>query len=375
MNSKERLESALQGGKPDRMPIMPIYDYAYIMNSTGHDPREYHTATAAERIQYLEEGFLRHDVDGYLVFPGTNEDWARDHVVEKLEAYWLVTNRTTGEQFRLLPSGLEVGADGALPSCGGESKVQTRVDIDREFTAELTEEEIETSRRFGPLHHLAAKYPNHHFGFQSSTPIALAVKTCGGLVEGLLTMHDSPSVFRELLDRWTAHMCARMAPGRKAGGRSTLFTSYYTGADTISPRDYGELVFPLELEVCRAAKAEGLFVLHWFLGDLMPILDKVMELPIDALVLEQGRKTYDIDPVEIRKRVGSSFCLFGFGFENDFVEFNRQGLCDEIARQIEGAGQEGAFVAGTPIMPPNAAPQAVDFYFSEARRLGHYSSR
>ena len=374
MLPRERLDVALRGGKPDRMPIMPIYDYAYMMNNTGHDPREYHTATAAERIQYTEGGFLLHDVDGFFCWPGTSDDWAREHVVEKLDGYWLVTDRSTGEQSRLLPSGLQVEADGRLPSHGGESLVRTLDDLDQRFSQPLTEAEMEARGWFGPLGQLVTKYPDHHFGFQTDTPMPMAVKTCGGFVEGLLTMCDEPELFRELLRRATVHMCARMAPGRKAGARSTLFTSYYTGADTLSPKDYAELIFPFDLEICQAAKAEGLFVLNWFLGDLMPILDKVMELPIDALVLEQGRKTYDIDPVEIRRRVGPKFCLFGFGFENDFVEFNRQGLYDEIARQIEGAGTGGAFVAGTPIIPPNAQIEAVDYYFGVARQLGDYGA-
>lgn len=66
------------------------------------------------------------------------------------------------------------------------------------------------------------------------------------------------------------------------------------------------------------------------------------------------------------------FCLFGFGLEHDYCTFNRAGLTTELQRQIRGAGPHGAFVAGTPIMPPDADPDAVDFYFSEARRLGRY---
>lgn len=105
----------------------------------------------------------------------------------------------------------------------------------------------------------------------------------------------------------------------------------------------------------------------------MPNLDTVMSLPQDALVLEQGRKGYVIDPVEIRRRVGPRFCLFGFGYENDYCEDNRESLANELRRQFEGAGRAGAFVVGTPIMPPNANPDAVDFYFSEARRICWYA--
>jgi len=76
--------------------------------------------------------------------------------------------------------------------------------------------------------------------------------------------------------------------------------------------------------------------------------------------------------MKARERVGSTFCLFGFGFEQDYCAFNRDRLTAEFRRQFEGAGRDGAFVAGTPIMPPDAKPEAVDFYFAEARRPGQY---
>ena len=64
------------------------------------------------------------------------------------------------------------------------------------------------------------------------------------------------------------------------------------------------------------------------------------------------------------------FCLFGFAYENDFCTFNRDGLRNELHRQFAGAGMNGAFVAGTPILPANAMPAAVDYNFQQARELG-----
>jgi len=379
MTPRRRVEIALQGGKPDRIPVVPIYDFGYIMRSTGRDPRGWITASAEERITCIEEAFLRHQVDGYFVHSGCNDNWADSHTVEKREDYWLVTHTETGEQYRLLPDGWHAEADGTTvpraPSAGGVSRIQTWEDLDRLVPSPPTEDEIDASGRFRPLHHLARMYPDHHFSFQSGTSMVSALNTCGGYVEGLLTLAGNRALFGELLKRHTRERCARMAKGREAGAESTWFTSYYTGTDTISPEDYEELVFPEDYAVCKAARDAGLFVLHWFLGDLMPILDNVLELPMDALVLEEGRKGYEIDPVEIRRRVGPEFCLFGFGFEHDYCTFNRASLANELKRQIEGAAQDGAFIAGTPIMPPNAQPEAVDFYFAEARRLGAEARR
>jgi hypothetical protein len=371
---KQRVAIALSGGKPDRIPIMPIYDVGYVAASIGKDIREYLTASSQERISIIEENFLRHEVDGFFVHAGTNDDWVKHHSVTRGDDYWQVRDLRTGEDYRLLPDGLTAHAQGQRdlrnPTHGGVSKIQTFGDLESLVPAPPTDAEIEESGLFRPLRHLARKYPTHHFSFQLTTPMARAIHLCGGYEEGLITLAGDRPLFRELSARCARNEIARIQPGRKAGGDSVWFTSYYTGCDTISPRDYTELVFPYEREVCRSAREAGLFVLNWFLGDLMPILDQVLQLPIDALVLEQGRKGYEIDPVEIRRRVGSRLCLFGFGLENDYCEFNRESLTAELARQIDGAGRDGAFVVGTPIIPPNALPEALDYYFAEARRLG-----
>lgn len=286
-----------------------------------------------------------------------------------------MTHRLTGEQFGLLPDGSLCGAHGDALLKGGQSldagsHIQTLEDIARVIGPRPQEADLVASGRCAPLRHLVAKYPDRHFSTQTSTPMVHALSSCGGYVPGLTTLVGDRPLFRKILERHAENTCAQFAADRQAGAASTWFTSYYTGADTISPRDYAEVVFPFEYMICAEARRQGLFVLNWYLGDLMPNLDQVMELPLDALVLEQGRKGYTIDPVEIRRRVGPRFCLFGFAFENDFCIFNRDGLTRELRRQIEGAGCQGAFVVGTPIMPPNAHPEAVDYYFNEARRMG-----
>lgn len=59
MRPCERVEIALRGGRPDVVPIVPIYDYGYIMSSFGRDPREWWTVSAAERGAMIEQSFLR----------------------------------------------------------------------------------------------------------------------------------------------------------------------------------------------------------------------------------------------------------------------------------------------------------------------------
>ena len=373
MKPAERVETALRGKMPDRVPIVPIYDWGYVIKLSGADPRKALTATPSERSRYMENAFARHNVDGCFVHSGAPENryWKKRLRVEELGEYWMVADEDTGERFRLMPDGTRRNEDGSADSsemfCAARGDIADIGDVENLIPL-YSAADIEFVGGFAPLLSLREKHPDHHFSTQISTPMVRAVNSCGGFVEGLTTLAGDRGLFRKMLARHAENEKTIAAIARKSGADSIWFTSYYTGADTISPRDYAEVVFPYEYDICRFAREQGLFVLDWFLGDLMPILDKVMELPIDALVLEQGRKDYDIDPVEIRKRVGESFCLFGYAMESDFCTFNREGLLSELARQLDGAGANGAFVVGTPIMPPDAQPEAVDFYFDAALR-------
>ena len=144
------------------------------------------------------------------------------------------------------------------PSSGGISQIQSPQDIETQIPQPPTPEEIDASGRFSTLQHLSRQYPDHHFSFQSSTPMVQALNSCGGFVEGLLTLATDRALFEQLLERWMHHNLAQLEVGRQAGGDSVWFTSYYTGADTISPQDYAALIFPYELEICRHRPSPGL---------------------------------------------------------------------------------------------------------------------
>lgn len=375
MNPGERIQVALSGGKPDRVPILPIYDKGYVFASIGRDPREFLTAPAAERLAVIEQNFLRHAVDGLFVYEGTNDDWARRHEVDKAAAseYWLVTDKATGKQRRLLPNSAWLDADGRplVKAEAAESRIRSSADIPRYTVRPYTEAELERIGFFAPLALLSAKYPEHYFCFPVHSPMVYAVGACGGYAAALLLLAENPVLFREIMEYSLEYALALLQPARKAGARAAWFISYHTGADTISPRTYAEVVFPVESRFCRRAAEEGLAVINWFLGDLQPILATVLRLPINALALEQGRKGYSLDPVEIRKRVGNKICLIGYTPENTLTAFDRAGIIGETRRQIEGAGAEGAFIAGTTIVPADVRPEALDCCFNEVRRYGY----
>ena len=376
ISGKERMSVALSGGKPDRVPVFAIYDNSYLSTCMSKDPRLFFTASSKERDLLIEESFLRHELDGFFVWEGTSDEWSNCHEIEKKSGYWLVTDVRDGIKKRLLPNCTWLNEDGSAASkCdifAGEPRIKNENDIYKFISKPYLGNENELKHWFSPIKHLSSKYNDHHFSFHIPTPMAESIDVCGGYVEGLMMLASDIKLFRKILRASLDRQISRLKPGKESGGNSILFTSYYTGADTISPQIYSEEIFPIERELCEEAKSLGLYVMNWYLGDLMPMLDKVMQLPIDALVLEQGRKGYDIDLGTIRKKVGQKCCLFGYCYESDLVEFNKDNIAVTFEKQFNEAGLEGAFVAGTPIVPTNAAPEAVEYYINQVKLKGQY---
>ena len=50
MTPRERVRIAMEGGKPDRVPVVPIYDVGYLMRAIGRDPREWAVAGTADKV-------------------------------------------------------------------------------------------------------------------------------------------------------------------------------------------------------------------------------------------------------------------------------------------------------------------------------------
>ena len=226
MTGKRRVEIALRGGKPDLIPIIPIYDAGYILKGIGRDVREWITASSDERVGFIEEGMLMHpDIDGYYVHTGTKDTWIDTHEVEKFESYWRITDTETDEQFGLLPDGSACTAEGeSLARQGGDitgvSRIRTVADIEEVPGAVPTASQITESGLFTPLRHLTRKYPDRHFSFQSATPMVGALSACGGYIEDLTTMVEKPFLFLKLLARLTEHACAQFSVAREAGADS-----------------------------------------------------------------------------------------------------------------------------------------------------------
>jgi uroporphyrinogen-III decarboxylase len=201
-----------------------------------------------------------------------------------------------------------------------------------------------------------------------------ALDAVGGFERGMVLLHDNPGLVRSVVERLARRRTATVEAGAHAGADAAWIGGYLEGADLIAPAIWREVALPGHRIQVSDARRHGLQVLFWFLGDCLPLLDDLVELGIDGLVVEQDRRGYSSDPVEIRRRVGRNVCVYGWNWELDFIEDRRDNITREVERQMRGAGTDGAFVMGTTYMTSEVQIEAVDHFCREVVRMSREAS-
>lgn len=392
MTPKERVRIALAGGKPDRVPFVPEVDYDVVARAAGREPWEFTYADQLTRAQMHEAFYHRYPSDLWLCWgaPSNKRLSQRQIVREQDGVYYL--DKCTGRRFRINRRGDLLDESGQTIVLGENGEV-----IDEQSAAiwvangpypRPVESESDIEELLGPvpppqfwiedghlatLAYLLPRYGERHFlSFSTNTIFADALDLFGGFQEGLVALYSKRALFHKALETIVEWKKSRVRAGASLGGPGIMLIEYCAGADTISRAMYREFVLPYERAVVAEAHRLGMQAYIWYLGALMPFLEDIAETGVDAIYGEQGRKGYEADVVEMRRRLGDGICLVGFNNETDMIEGNREALAAEIARQIEGAGRNGAFMMGTTYITEDTPPEHLDYYIETVQRLGRY---
>jgi len=333
MNGKEMVIAALDGKPCDRVPVCPylageyLYARAGDLKIAGADPE---IVRAAAHVAV----YSRHDVDWVQIFG--------------------VRGAPRG-----LPKVVAAGSVGRDAACA-ETLVPVRSSEDLLAGGEL-DALAYVADKLGSSRFVAYGMPGP---FGSMFPLL-------GFETMLVMLRENPEAVRHLLDRIVERGKNICKAARCVGADGIWLEEIFASADTISPADYQEFAFPCEKSLIEAAAAEGLKVMLYFCGDVVPRLGRLRSLQIAALAVEESKKKFVVDIGAVRESVGPGVCLFGNADVMLLLKDDPADLEREIARQISAAGPARFIVGvGSPV-PPQTAPEAIDGFVETARRLGN----
>ncbi|MBM3240996.1 hypothetical protein FJZ31_32335 [Candidatus Poribacteria bacterium] len=392
MTSRERMQIALSGGKPDVVPTYLCYSSLYLNRHTTLEYFAEYLRRMGESNRYpigaQEDIEIRRKVikqtldlfsgrvDYQFGFPSVREIECEEMSRKYID---LAISYVDAESVRIFDDGSGAKVEGITPHGNWNRgvKLNTMADVDRFFEPEPSVP--------SPTRNKPKEQEDPYFDLKESYRKAIADSfRVGGFTTAfvsaigafsyqgaMVAIHDKPKVFGYFIERATEE---RLQYIRSASYYvdGFWFDEYYT--DVISPEHYEEYVFRPNLRLAKAIRENGKLSMYYFCGDIMQKLDKALELAVDAIAFEESKKWFEVEIAEVKKRVGNQKALMGnIDGLHLLPKGNKEQIESEVKRQLAAAAKDGGFVmgAGSPIAPDTPTENMLVF-LNATRKFGKY---
>lgn len=393
MTPKDRMLKALAGEADDELPAAPVYLSLFLEDFE----RAYYVELYRRRMHGLASHAIDHVEDtgfraealyqSYGIFktrpdymdlhPGATRAWAeRTEIVLEQDVLY----------YRDRETGVKTAMDSVPLPCGDAGQQHdTHVDLwdnpsiprdEDEIHRQLPVLDTQTLLKRGdydlPRQVVADYGDRYYLSTVVSTPYADSYFLLG--FQGLmLIQHDLPRLFRAILERKVAQLKPVIDAWAAVGVHGIFAEEVWSGADVISLQSYEDFVFPYNQDLFRHVCAAGLHTIHYVCGNVMPRLQRIAELDVSAIAVEESKKGFCIDIEEVVKRIGERSVVFG---NIDAVQYgiraSDEALKAEVSRQARAGERARGFVVstGSPF-PLDTNPRRIDTLVAAA----HAASR
>jgi len=180
---------------------------------------------------------------------------------------------------------------------------------------------------------------------------------CWGFGSFMLACIETPDLVEYAAQQVLEHTLNRLQMWRSLGVELIWIEDCLT--DQFSPDCYRRLLLPYLQELTAAIRRGGMFSIHYYCGNPNDRLDVLLQSGADALSLEEGKKDFAIDIMEIAERVQGRMALLGNIDAIGVMEAGSHAdLRRELTRQLEaGRRNDNRFLMGygSPITPGTPA--------------------
>ena len=356
-------------GEPVSPPPVALFtwEFDYLWKVAGLEPWQLacgdHETWHRAHIALLE----RHQPD-LLWYSGAGRSAKPPRLIEEDREKWVVEDgdgRRCGlRKDSLALYDLETGSK----SCDAVGAIASMADADRlipEFTGWGEAYLNGLARLIREVGDRALILPHH-------SPAYICACYAFGFERAMECMLGEPDLFRYVCDRYAAGDRRRMREWKAAGADACFIADGWASCDILSPAMVEEFALPYQRGIVEAAHAEGLKIILWNEGDILPILGREAAIPMDAFAFEQPRKCAAVTVDKIRAAFGPKRCLFGnLDSELLLMRNDPQEIAAAVREQIRQSGAGTPFIVstGSPL-PSNIDADAVDAVIRAVRACG-----
>jgi hypothetical protein len=391
--SKERVFQVLRGETPDRVPAAPAYlilfladferayyieQYRRRMRGLGRYPVDHQEDTCfrAHAI-YQAYGIFKERPDWMEIGQGASRSWAERTNILAEDGVFYYEDKETGKRRPMHDSPLPWGSmEGATEHDSTQDLWDTSRDIlsEEQVDARLSLPDPQAMLERGDFdlpRQVVADYGDSTFITTIlDTPFSDAYSLLG--FQGLmLIQHDQPKLFHYLLGRRLERTKRYMEAWAAVGIHGVYVEEVFTGADILSPRAYDEWVFAYNQPYFQHMSGLGLLPIHYVCGDVVPRLERIVQLDIAAVAVEESKKKFVIEIEEVVRQVAGRVAVLG---NIDAVRYGPDATLEEMAaeakRQVRiGQGAKGFLLSTGSPFPLDTNPRLIDTMIATAH--GH----
>jgi len=198
---------------------------------------------------------------------------------------------------------------------------------------------------------------------------------CGELHENfeealVQAIEDPEKGYRNLLGQCRGYAFRTVKAARQCGADGFIFSLGYGGAmDVISPELTRRMNLDPWIEFFHQQRRIGLLPIGYFLGNIHPFMEIIVETQPAGVMLEESKKGFVLDPIEIRKKLPEDIVLFGNVDSVMLWHGTPRDIIAEVKRQA-AARDYGPFVFmnGSPICP-ETPPDNLKAFLDAARSV------
>ena len=397
--SKDLVFQVLRGETPDQVPAAPAYlilfladferayyieQYRRRMRGLTRYPIDHQEDTwfRAQAI-YQAYGILKERPDWMEIGQGVSRSWAERTDLVAEDGVLSYEDKETGERRPMHESRLPWGTmepaarhDARQDLWDTPEQIRSTEQVDASLPLPDPQALLERGD-FDLPRQVVADYGDATFITTIlDTPFSDAYDLLG--FQGLmLIQHDDPRLFHYLLERRLACTQRIMEVWAAVGIHGVYVEEVFTGADIISPRAYDEYVLAYNRPYFEHMSSLGLLPIHYVCGDVVPRLDRIAQLDIAAVAVEESKKNFSIELEEVVRRVAGRVAVLG---NIDAVRYGPNATMEQMAaeakRQLRiGRTAKGFLLSTGSPFPLDTNPRQIDTMVATAHAFDPRTSR
>ena len=367
MTAKERMLRVLTGERTDAPPVVLHSWGDYKLELAGVHPK-FQYYQGGEELAGVERAFYeRFRPDwAHLGSAGRRELWTRARRVDGSRAFLRSADDSNWLEIRDDYSLTDDGNNG-LRDSAPRLRLDSRSAVDDYYAAmQVTVADILDSGRFEHLRRVADLYGDRLL-------IAINDGTPGwvpgySFEEMALACIEKPDLMAYHIFKACERFLTDVRAAQASGAHAYIFSEGFPlSLDVLSPAMHERLEGDARRWFYSEVRKIGILPIGYWLGDVRPNMRLINSLDMAGLMIEEDKKGFSLDPVEIRRMLRPEICLFGNLDSALLLRGTPAAIRAEVRRQIRAA-VEGPFILanGSPLIIGTPS-ENIDTYMREAR--------